>query len=264
MALMFVCPLILFATIYGQAFYTKWLEEDVFLIISDAERQSLGRLKTAGEFQTFQDEFWKKRDPTPDTDANEFKDEHYARLTYADGHFGLKTDRGRAYVIFGPPEKIELAESRDVELWRYRWIEGLGTDIVLNFKRSDGFRLEGSLETWCTFFCQFPSPCHYLLNLEQFCMGAPFRTEWSAELRSLVTPVWLSPGETPVLIYGRVARHDRRVVETFEDVVSGGAFLHLKKLQLPPGEYEAQLVIKRSGERLETIRFTVDAILEPR
>jgi GWxTD domain-containing protein len=135
--------------------YRKWLTEDVGYIITDEERQAFKRMATDDERQNFIESFWLRRDPTPDTAENEFKEEHYRRIAYANERFasgipGWKTDRGRIYITFGPPAEIEshpsggsyerpyeegggTTSTYPFEKWRYRWIEGIGTDINIEF-----------------------------------------------------------------------------------------------------------------------------------
>jgi len=90
--------------------YKKWLDEEVVWIISQKERDTVRSLKTDEEREEFIQEFWKRRDPTPATPRNEYKDEHYRRFQYAiksfqEGVPGWRTDRGRIYIIHGPPAK---------------------------------------------------------------------------------------------------------------------------------------------------------------
>ncbi|HEV8041043.1 MAG TPA: GWxTD domain-containing protein [Bryobacteraceae bacterium] len=135
--------------------YKKWLNEDVAYIISDEEKQAWKRLATDDERQQFIEQFWLRRDPTPDTEENEFKEEHYRRIAYANEHYasgipGWKTDRGRIYIMYGPADEIEDHSSggtyeRPMEegggetstypfqQWRYRYIEGIGTNIIIEF-----------------------------------------------------------------------------------------------------------------------------------
>src|SRR4030081_3347238 len=92
--------------------YKKWLNEDVGYIITDEERTAFRRLQTDDEREQFIEQFWLRRDPTPDTVENEFKEEHYRRIQYANDRFasgipGWKTDRGRIYIIWGPADEIE-------------------------------------------------------------------------------------------------------------------------------------------------------------
>ena len=135
--------------------YKKWLNEDVTYIITDEERTAWKRLSTDEEREQFIEQFWLRRDPTPDTVENEFKEEHYRRIAYANEHYasgipGWKADRGRIYITYGPADEIEshpsggsyerpMAEgggqtsTYPFEQWRYRYIEGIGNDIIIEF-----------------------------------------------------------------------------------------------------------------------------------
>ncbi|MBV9507156.1 MAG: GWxTD domain-containing protein [Acidobacteriia bacterium] len=135
--------------------YRKWLQEDVAYIITDEERTAFKRLQTDEEREQFIEQFWLRRDPTPDTVENEFKEEHYRRIQYANDHFasgipGWKTDRGRIYIVFGPPDERDEHPSGGTyerppeegggetttypfEDWRYRYIEGIGNDVNIEF-----------------------------------------------------------------------------------------------------------------------------------
>jgi GWxTD domain-containing protein len=93
--------------------YEKWIREDVLHLITDGERTAWRGLATDDDREQFIEQFWMRRDPTPDTDENEFKAEHYRRIVYANDKFasaipGWKTDRGRIYIQYGPPDRIEL------------------------------------------------------------------------------------------------------------------------------------------------------------
>src|SRR5262249_29117814 len=92
--------------------YKEWPNNDVKWIITDEERKAYLTLTTDDEREAFIERFWLHRDPDPDTPENEYKDEYYRRLAYADEHFtsgipGRNTDRGRIYIRFGPPDGIE-------------------------------------------------------------------------------------------------------------------------------------------------------------
>ena len=113
------------------------------------------KLNNDEEREQFIEQFWLRRDPTPDTEENEFKEEHYRRIAYANEHFasgipGWKTDRGRIYITFGPPDEIEDHSSGGFyerppeegggetstfpfQQWRYRYIEGIGNNIIIEF-----------------------------------------------------------------------------------------------------------------------------------
>ncbi len=90
--------------------YKKWLDEDVVYIITDEERAAFRQLSNDEERDNFIEAFWQRRDPTPDTEENEYKEEHYQRIAYANEHFaagvpGWRTDRGRIYIVFGKPHR---------------------------------------------------------------------------------------------------------------------------------------------------------------
>ena len=93
-------------------FLKKWLDQDVVYIITDEEKASFKRLTTDDERYQFIESFWLRRDPSPDTIENETRDEHYRRIAYSNERFasgkpGWKTDRGRIYITWGPPDQIE-------------------------------------------------------------------------------------------------------------------------------------------------------------
>jgi GWxTD domain-containing protein len=135
--------------------FRKWLNEDVFYIITDEEKTAFKRMSTDEEREQFIEQFWLRRDPTPDTQENEYKEEHYRRIAYTNERFasgipGWKTDRGRIYITFGPPDEIEDHPSggtyqRPIEegggttstfpfqKWRYRYIDGIGNDVIIEF-----------------------------------------------------------------------------------------------------------------------------------
>ena len=122
--------------------YQKWLDEEVVYIISDDERRAFSRLRTDDERQKFIEQFWLRRDPTPGTEENEMKEEHYRRIAFANDHFaesipGWKTDRGAIYIKYGPPDAIDshgaTPATYPYEMWRYRFIEGMGTNVELEF-----------------------------------------------------------------------------------------------------------------------------------
>jgi GWxTD domain-containing protein len=135
--------------------YKTWLDQDVRWIISDEEKQAFMQLSNDEERDSFIEAFWQRRDPTPDTVENEFKEEHYRRIAYANEHFaagipGWKTDRGRIYIMYGPADQTDTHPSGGTynrpqeegggttstypfETWRYRYIEGIGQEIEIEF-----------------------------------------------------------------------------------------------------------------------------------
>src|SRR5216683_1117261 len=135
--------------------YKKWLDEDVAWIITDEERQAFRQLSNDEERDQFIEAFWQRRDPTPDTEENEYKEEHYQRIAYANEHFaagipGWKTDRGRIYIMYGKADEVESHPSGGTyqrpmeegggetstfpfEQWRYRYLEGIGQEVIIEF-----------------------------------------------------------------------------------------------------------------------------------
>jgi GWxTD domain-containing protein len=135
--------------------YKKWLDEDVRWIITDEEQKAFKLLSNDEERDQFIEAFWQRRDPTPDTIENEFKEEHYRRMAYANEHFaagipGWKSDRGRIYIMYGAADEIESHPSGGsyqrpmeegggetstfpFEDWRYRYLEGIGQEIIIEF-----------------------------------------------------------------------------------------------------------------------------------
>jgi GWxTD domain-containing protein len=135
--------------------YKKWLDEDVRWIITDDERKAFMQLSNDEERDQFIEAFWQRRNPDPDSEDNAFKDEHYRRIEYANEHFaagkpGWMTDRGRMYIVYGPPDEIDSHPSggsyeRPIEEgggetstypfedWRYRYLEGIGQEVIIEF-----------------------------------------------------------------------------------------------------------------------------------
>ncbi len=135
--------------------YKKWLNEDVAYIITDDERKAFMSLSNDEEREAFIENFWRRRNPNPDSPDNEFRDEYYRRIQYANDHYaagkpGWKTDRGHIYITWGPPDSIDSHPSGGLyerpmdegggetstfpfEVWHYRYIPDLGENIDIEF-----------------------------------------------------------------------------------------------------------------------------------
>jgi GWxTD domain-containing protein len=135
--------------------YKTWLEQDVAYIITDQERKAFKNLSNDEERDSFIEQFWLRRNPNPDSPENEYREEHYRRIAYANEHFaagkpGWKTDRGRIYIMYGKPDSIDSHPSGGsyqrpmdegggetstfpFEVWHYRYLEGIGENIDLEF-----------------------------------------------------------------------------------------------------------------------------------
>jgi len=140
--------------------FKTWLNEDVVYIISPEERTAFLQLETNEEREQFIEQFWLRRSSNPDMPDNDFKEEHYRRIAYANEHFasgipGWKTDRGRIYIIWGAPDEIESHPTGGTydrpmeegggstttypwERWRYRYLEGIQENVELEFVDPSG------------------------------------------------------------------------------------------------------------------------------
>jgi len=135
--------------------YKKWLDEDVRWIITDQEAKTFKSLSNDEERDSFIEQFWQRRNPNPDQNDNEYRDEYYARIAYANEHFaagqpGWMTDRGHIYIAYGKPDSIDSHPSGGsyerpmeegggetstfpFEVWHYRYLEGIGDNIDIEF-----------------------------------------------------------------------------------------------------------------------------------
>lgn len=135
--------------------YKKWLSEDVKYIITKEEERAFKALQTDEERENFIENFWRRRDPNPDTEENEYREEFYERIAYANEHFtsgipGWRTDRGRIYIAWGKPDSIEsrpaggaydrpawegggTTSTYPFETWFYRHLDGVGDGVEIEF-----------------------------------------------------------------------------------------------------------------------------------
>jgi GWxTD domain-containing protein len=135
--------------------HQNWLNQDVTYIITDEERKAFKQLSNEEERDKFIEAFWDRRNPNPDSEDNEFKDEHYRRIEYANDHFaagvpGWKTDRGRIYIVYGAPDEIQShpaggpyerpieegggeTSTYPFEVWRYRHLDNIGEQVEIEF-----------------------------------------------------------------------------------------------------------------------------------
>ena len=135
--------------------YKRWLNTDVAYIITKEEKRAFQALQTDEERENFIENFWRRRDPNPDTEENEYREEYYERIAYANQHFtsgipGWKTDRGRIYIAWGKPDSIESHPSGGAydrpsyegggstttypfEIWFYRHLDNVGDGIEIEF-----------------------------------------------------------------------------------------------------------------------------------
>jgi GWxTD domain-containing protein len=135
--------------------YKRWLSTDVAYIITKDEKRAFQALATDEERENFIENFWRRRDPNPDTEENEYREEYYERIAYANEHFtsgipGWKTDRGRIYIAWGKPDSVEShptggaydrpswegggsTTTYPFEVWFYRHLDGVGDGLEIEF-----------------------------------------------------------------------------------------------------------------------------------
>jgi GWxTD domain-containing protein len=236
--------------------YRKWLSEDVAYIITDAERAAFNGLQTNDEREHFIEQFWLRRDPTPGTAENEFKEEHYRRIAYANEHFsdalglpGWKTDRGRIYITFGPPDEIDSHPSGGTykrpseegggetvtypfEQWRYRYIDGVGNNIMIEFvdpKGTGEYRMTSD-------------------PTEKSATATNTRPAGATVQRVGSNGVQLSIpldryGDHPLSVSVRIVSGDGSAVQTLAESVTG-QLAFSRFLALAPGSYRVNVMVK--------------------
>jgi GWxTD domain-containing protein len=212
--------------------YEKWLHEDVAYIVTSEERVTFRSLQSNAERERFIEMFWAKRDPTPGTAENEFKEEHYRRIAYSNENFadkdraGWRSDRGRIYITYGPPDEKEVHPSGNppYEEWLYRHIDGIGDNVIIAFDW-DGSRFRMRKD---------PSQprradaiFHGLSGTEVAVTG---RSAW------IYVPV---PAQVREHIYGWMSGEGNRHIAVLDQDAQGHV---AKTLELAPGRYSLSVV----------------------
>ncbi len=260
--------------------YRKWVTEDVAYIITNEERAAFKNLQSDPEREHFIEQFWLRRDPTPGTPENEFKEEHYRRIAYANEHFaaaipGWKTDRGRIYIMYGPPDEKESHPSGGpyrrpsqegggtittfpFEQWRYRLIDGVGTNVIIEFVDPT---MTGEYHMTTD-----PTAKDALLyvpggrpatNADTPKAGATVQMMGQGTV--LISMPLTAYGNHRVNVYVRVAGVERKV-QIFEDSIQGPAPIYTKIMALAKGSYRFEIVVRdrTSGDLVaDTIDFEV-------
>lgn len=135
--------------------YKKWLDQDVRWIITDQERSAFLGLSNDEERDAFIEQFWRRRNPDPESPDNSYREEIYRRIAYANEHYaagkpGWMTDRGHMYIAWGPPDSIDAhpaggpynrpmaegggeTETYPFEIWNYRYLPGIGENVDIEF-----------------------------------------------------------------------------------------------------------------------------------
>jgi len=235
--------------------YSKWLNEDVVYIISPWERAAFESLRTNEEREHFIEQFWLRRDPTPGAAENKFKQEHYRRIGFANrryptrGIVGWKTDRGRIYIIYGPPDEIEshpaggtyerppsegggATSTFPFEQWRYHHIEGVGNNIIMEFvdpTMSGEYRMTRDPKVKETL----------VAGANQ--TGATVQAQASGTVISIPLQIF---GDHRVNVFGLISDGVPHVVQIFDEPVQGPAPMYTKSVKLPAGSYRLNIVVK--------------------
>jgi GWxTD domain-containing protein len=246
----------------GSPTYANWLNQDVAYIITNQERQAFERLGVEAECAHFVEQFWLRRDPTPDTVENEFKEEHYRRIAFANQHFasdrmqGSSTDRGRIYITYGPPDEIEsqmspegktgATETYPFDQWLYHHNAALGDDVLFEFvdsARDNEYRLtlmgsphdlqalQGKGESRPTMFGPVSG-----LYVEVNRNGTLFIT----------TPV---RGDS-ASVNGKIVDRNGATVQAFDDVARSTMYGKWIASPLPPGQYVLHLEVNHDPRAL--------------
>jgi GWxTD domain-containing protein len=244
--------------------YRKWLNEDVAYIITDGERAKYKSLQTDAEREQFIEHFWTVRDPTPDTAENEFKEEHYRRIAYANEHFasaipGWKTDRGRIYITYGPPDEIDahpsggayqkppeeaqlishrtdgasLTTTVPFEQWRYKYIQDVGNNIIIEFVDPGGkgeYRMTSD-----------PTEKYVAAATGAAKAGTSVQIVGSNGVQ--ISVPLDRYGDHQVNVYARIATADGRVMKAFENTFQG-QMTFAQFLALAPGSYRLSVAVK--------------------
>jgi GWxTD domain-containing protein len=140
--------------------YREWLNGPVSYIITPEERASFLQLETNQERDNFIENFWQRRNPDPDSPDNAYKEDYYERIAYVNERYssgvpGWKTDRGRIYLMWGKPDEVDSnpaggpytrpaeegggeTTTYPFEDWRYRYLPGIGENVILEFVDPSG------------------------------------------------------------------------------------------------------------------------------
>jgi GWxTD domain-containing protein len=225
----------------GDPTYTKWLNEDVAYIITNEERLAFVRLGAAAECGQFVEQFWLRRDPTPGTPQNEFKEEHYRRIALANKRFasahaqGWATDRGRVYITYGPPDEIEShpsggdqGRSDPFEQWLYHHVDAVSHDILFDFvdaARDKEYRLV---------FMGAPKDSKEAKGPTVYGPVSGLYVQVNGDRSILITT---SVSGSAVAVHGGIVDRTGATVQSFDDVARSGIYGKWVEYQLPPGQY---------------------------
>jgi GWxTD domain-containing protein len=234
--------------------YTKWVSEDVAYIITDAERAAFKHLQSNAEREHFIEQFWLRRDPTPGTVENEFKEEHYRRIAYANEHYaaaipGWKTDRGRIYITYGPPDEKETHPTPvPSEQWLYHLIAGVGTNVVIEFvdpDRTGEYRMTMDPSAMAVVTADTPKAGD---TVQPMIPGGV-----------LISVPLAAYGDHKVIVYGRIVGN-APMFDGFSDTIQGPAPLYTKVIRRAAGSYRLEITVQDMATNKlasDTIEFEV-------
>jgi GWxTD domain-containing protein len=257
--------------------YRKWLNEDVAYIITDEERTAFKRLQTDEERESFIENFWLRRDPTPDTVENEFKEEHYRRIAYANENFasgipGWKADRGRIYITYGPPDEKDTHPSGGTyerppeegggttstfpfEQWRYRYIEGMGNDVTIEFvdpTMAGEYRMTmDPSEKDALLYLRGAAPAVSISD-KLFFVGVS-----GTGMAIITVPLYAVSDQSPLNVYGTITTQGGRIVTRFEESGLEDGVLR-KWVSLAPGSYSIGVTVSAKG----VVAMTLNKVFE--
>jgi GWxTD domain-containing protein len=270
--------------------YQKWLTQDVVYIIEEDEKQAWKLLTTNEEREKFIEQFWLRRDPTRDTQENEFKQEHYRRIAYANERFGAarkpgwKTDRGRIYITYGPPNEIEdhgsggtyqrppaegggLISTYPFQQWRYHFIQGIGSNIIIEFvdptgshdyhmttdpsEKQDKEHKETAAQTAAL------SHAWPAADAATASAGATVQVGNGYAMLSIPLDTY---GNHQLWLYGRTFTKEGRLINAFDLPVKDQGETYTKSIPVQPGSYRSEVRVRdvTTGKlAADTIEFEV-------
>jgi GWxTD domain-containing protein len=249
--------------------YNLWLLQDVAYIIRDEERSAYKNLQSDPEREHFIEQFWLRRDPTPGTPENEMKEEHYRRIAYTNDHFaaaipGWKTDRGRIYITYGPPDEKEthpsggIAKQYPYEQWLYHFIDGVGTNVVIEFvdpNHTGEYRMTmDPAEKDALALVRAPGDTP---ETDAATPKAGSTVQAMGTGATLISIPLGAYGDHRVNVYARVATMTHRIVQVYQDPIQDPAPIYTKIIALPAGVYRLEVVVKDTA----TNKLTADNIV---
>jgi GWxTD domain-containing protein len=218
--------------------YRVWLNQDVAYIIGDEERSAYLRLQTDNQREQFIENFWLQR-------GQQFRADHYHRMDYANEHFttgvpGWKTDRGRIYIKYGPPDQID--DHGKLQDWTYRFIPGIGSNVMVEFENDGSGEFRMTKEPAAK---EDPQP-----EAAAKAVASPSQETPKVSVEPLTERGFLVTVSVPLAntgdafhVMGRITRN-QKTVGTFENDTSGGRKAASSDVRLKPGAYHLTTLVK--------------------